>query len=86
MNPQQTEQIRLAILRYTLSPISLGLITSYLRAEGFTSLDRTQVQAELQYLIDKDLLRIIPNPLSPATPLHRISAQGRDLLATQSAN
>ncbi len=84
LTPHQTEQVRLSILRYTASPLSLGLIASYLRAEGFAGLGREQVRAEIQYLLDKDLLRVAPKILSPEAALYRISAAGRDLLATQS--
>jgi DNA-binding PadR family transcriptional regulator len=84
MPPQQREQVRLSILRYCQSSaISPGLITSYLKAEGFTGIGGVDVYQEIQYLVDKGLLVAEPKVISPECGLYRITANGRDYLATQ---
>mgnify|MGYP000890605725 CR=1 len=86
MNPTEREQVRLSLLRYMASNRSgYGLparaLRQYLHAEG-TSVDLATVEAEMQYLVDKGLAEEIAKTLSPEIRVWRITAGGRDLLAT----
>ena len=83
MNQIAREQVRLSILRYCLGPIGTGLIIAYLRAEGFRSLKRPEVQIEIDYLCDKKFLVADPKAISPENKIWRTTADGRDYLALQ---
>ena len=85
LSPEQTEQVRLCILRYCLapSPISEGLILSYLRAEGFSGLEREQLAMELHYLHGKGLIETAARAVSPENKRWQASAAGMDYLASQ---
>ena len=86
MNP--TEQIRLSLLRYCDTAAQYGLATPLLRqfllSEGFRGLTDATVRAELLYLADKGLLAPLPKLISPENEAWRITAAGRDFLATRS--
>jgi hypothetical protein len=81
------EQIRLSLLRHCDAAAQYGLATPLLRqllaSEGLRGLDPAQLRAELQYLADKGLLTQLPKLISPENEAWRITAAGRDLLATQ---
>ncbi len=87
MNTQQREQIRLSVLRYGESADQFGLAASlllqFLRNEGFRALTREQLQREILYLADKGFLVAVNKPISPENPAWRITAAGRDFLATR---
>ncbi len=80
---EQREQIRLSILRLSMSPIKIGLLTSYLRSEGFSKITAEQVSLEVEYLKDKKLLVDQIRMVSPENQIYRTTADGRDYLATQ---
>ncbi len=86
MTPQQREQTRLSLLRYCDAAEQFGLATplllQFLRNEGLRSLTVAGLRAELQYLADKDLLAAIPKTISPENEAWRITAEGRDFLAS----
>ena len=86
MTSQQREQIRLSLLRYCDAAEQFGLATplllQFLRNEGLRSLDAAGLRAELQYLADKGFLAAIPKTISPENEAWRITAEGRDFLAT----
>ncbi len=87
MTPHHREQIRLSLLRYCDSADQYGLATAlllqFLRNEGFRSLTPQQLQAEIIYLADKSFLTPVHKPISPENQAWRITAAGRDQLATQ---
>ena len=83
LTPQQREQVRLSILRYCLRPTSTGLICANLRAEGFRTIKREQVEDEIVYLGDKGFLKAEAKAISPEVANYRSTAEGRDYLAQQ---
>jgi len=90
MTASQREQIRLSTLRYCQSADHYGLaaplLLQFIRSEGFRKLTPDQLRAEIRYLEDKTFLATIPKPISPENPAWRITAAGRDFLATQNEN
>lgn len=83
LTPEEREQARLSILRYGARPVGFGIIVQYLRSEGFRTMSRDEVTAELQYLQDKGFMVSEPKPLSPEVKVWRATAAGRDYLAEQ---
>ena len=83
LTPEQREQVRLSILRLCLSRMRIGLLTSYLRSEGFRKITAEEVELEIQYLEDKKLLTAEGRTISPENKEYRTTADGRDFLATQ---
>lgn len=86
MTPAEREQLRLSLLRFldgnpTRFGLSSALLLQMSRAEGRHALDAAEVQAELQYLHDKDLVVPVAKTVSPELTCWRITADGRDLLA-----
>ncbi len=85
--PEQREQARLSILRYCESADQYGLaaalLLQFIRSEGLRSLSADHLRAELLYLADKAFLVPIAKPISPENQAWRITAAGRDFLATQ---
>jgi hypothetical protein len=86
MTSAQREQIRLSILRYCDSADQFGLaaalLLQFLRSEGFRALTAELLRHELNYLTDKSLLVAVAKPVSPENSAWRITANGRDFLAT----
>jgi hypothetical protein len=83
LNPNQREQLRLTILRLCLDPLRPGLLLYYLRSEGFARLQAEELDLEISYLADKQLLTSANGPVSPELKHWRTSASGRDCLAQQ---
>ena len=87
MTNQQREQIRLSLLRYCDAAGQFGLadalLLQFIRSEGFRGLTAAQLRAELLYLADKAFLVAVPKIISPENESWRITASGRDFLATQ---
>lgn len=86
LTPAQREQVRLSLLRYLEENparfgLAVALLRSFLAAEGFT-LDVAQVEQELEYLKDKGLVERPAKSISPELRAWRITATGRDHLAT----
>lgn len=81
LTAEQREQVRLCILRYCLSPTSVGLICANLRSEGFRGIEREQVKLEIRYLKDKALVADEDKLVSPENSLWTTTATGRDYLA-----
>lgn len=88
MNPAETQQARYSLLRYLAAAaprgLSADLLRAYLRAEGLSLTDR-QIQAELQYLADKELVTRQEPVLGPACATWRITAAGRDTMDREEA-
>jgi hypothetical protein len=86
MNATEKENLRRAILtvadanlsRYGLSVVAFKLHVSNL---GFPEASAEQIQPEVQYLAEKELLVEVPKHLSPENRLWRITAKGRDFIA-----
>jgi hypothetical protein len=90
MSPQQREQLRLSLLRFMdENPSRFGLPTDFLlqqaRSEGRQALIYQEVETELEYLAEKGLCSEVPKTISPEKRNWKISANGRDFLAQQSA-
>jgi hypothetical protein len=83
LNASQREQLRLTILRLCLDPLRPGLLLAYLRSEGFARLQAEQLDLEMTYLADKQLLTSANGPVSPELKHWRTTAAGRDCLAQQ---
>lgn len=83
LTPAEREQVRLCLLRYGQTALSVGLMLSYLRAEGFRRMERAVVEIEVQYLIDKGLMENQTKAVSPEMRAYRTTASGRDYLAEQ---
>ena len=90
MSPAEIEIIRLSLLRYCEAAgrsgysMSTVLLLASLKAEGFSHLTRPEVESELLYLRDKGLLDKLVRPVSPELSHWRITAAGRDFLASNS--
>lgn len=85
-NPEEREQARLSLLRYLAAnrtPYGLPAraLRQYLAAEG-TRMEVPEVEQELQYLVDKGLAAPVEKRLSPEVAVYRVTAAGRDLLAS----
>lgn len=88
MTPEDRELLRISLLRLLgRRPWQYGLPTAVLHAharlEGMPHVSRDQVEAELLYLTDKGLVDIVDKRISPELRSWRITANGRDWLATQ---
>jgi len=83
LTPSQREQLRIAILRLCIAPLRPALLLGYLRAEGFARLATEQLDLEITYLADKQLLTSANGPVSPELKHWRTTATGRDALAQQ---
>jgi len=83
LTPSQREQLRLCVLRHCLEPMRAGLLLGYLRSEGFSRLKYVQLDLEIVYLADKQLLTSATGPVSPELKHWRTTAAGRDTLAQQ---
>ncbi len=82
MNAQQHEIFRETILRafQAAAGCGLGLTTLdvTLRACGFKHFDAAQVEADLQYFMDKGFIAEVPKSHSLGNRLWRITAAGTD--------
>jgi hypothetical protein len=83
LTSNQREQLRLSILRLCLDPLRPALLLCYLRSEGFARLQLEQLDLEIIYLSDKQLLTSANGPVSPELKHWRTTAAGRDTLAQQ---
>jgi hypothetical protein len=87
MTTERREQARLSLLRYCGSAahygLATGLLLQLLRSEGFHGMEQAQLRAELGYLVDKGLITPVAKMISPENEAWRITATGRDLLASQ---
>ena len=86
MQAQQREQLRLSLTRFLdANPTRFGLSTDLLwqmaRNEGRPKLTREEIEAELQYLADKDYATEAVKEVSPENRAWRITAAGRDFYA-----
>lgn len=86
MNAAIRELLRQGLLQ-TLAPVpaDVGLGTAALRVQVVKiGLEHTEpeIAAEIQYLVDKGLVAPVAKTLSPELSRWRITAAGRDLLAT----
>ena len=87
MTPQQCEQLRLSLLRYLdLNParwgLSASLLCQFVRNEGSPA-SADDVERELDYLKDKGLVIALGKLISPELLAWKISASGRDYLASR---
>lgn len=87
MIPAERELFRHSILRHLEASTRFGStlpeLRNYLRISGFSRCKDTEITAELQYLIDKNFVTLVPKEISPENQAWRITAAGRDFLATR---
>ncbi|MBI5689263.1 MAG: hypothetical protein HZC55_04140 [Verrucomicrobia bacterium] len=87
MNSAETEQLRVCLLQALrqVAGTELPLATLLLgaRLAGFRASDERAVAAELSYLEDKRLVVQAGKAVSPENREWRITAEGRDYLATR---
>ena len=87
MNPQQRELFRRALLEaLDANGTRFGLGVSALRVHlgpfGFPGAATADIEAEITYLQDKALVTEVTKQVSPELRSWRLTAQGRDYLAT----
>lgn len=86
MTPELREQFRLGILHVleehgTRFGRPVAAIEIHLRSRGF-EVERKALEAEIVYLEDKQLVAEALKGVSPENRCYRITAEGRDYLAT----
>jgi hypothetical protein len=85
--PQTREQVRMSLVRYAAEAgargLSASLLYQFVRSEYRRTFSAQDLAAEIQYLIDKGLLGGVDKPISPENAVFRVTAAGRDWLATQ---
>ena len=92
MNPERRELLRENILQILEERASdrFGLaafaIQIRLGQYGFRGMKLAEINTELQYLADKQLVTPVGKVISPENTCWRITAAGRDLLATNKPN
>jgi hypothetical protein len=87
MPSEQRELFRKALLNVldtnaSRFGLSVGGLITFLEIYGFRNAPGSDVAAELQYLCDKGLVAPIGKQISPENVSWRITAEGRDFLAT----
>ena len=86
MDTNLREQLRINLLHQAEAASAYGLTDSaYLRGartQGYR-VELEDVKREVDYLADKKFLAVVPKALSPELRKHRITAEGRDFLATE---
>lgn len=87
MNPQNRELLRLALLRVldansTRYGLGLEALRHLAASFGFYLPESDRVEAELRYFEDKGLATQIVKQISPENRAWRITAAGRDFLAS----
>ena len=87
MNAETLKLFRINLLRQARGAKEFGQSVNEFvlgaKVEGHNA-DAETVREELQYLIDKKQVELVPAEISPEVKSYRITAVGRDWLATQS--
>jgi hypothetical protein len=88
MDNTQREHLRLSLLRFcgennTRWGFPLGFLHARAVDEGRTGLAPAAVESEMDYLADKGLVSVPEKLISPENRAWRITAAGRDHLATR---
>ena len=87
MNPEQREIFRTALLRVLEERgsdrfgLAVQAIQIFLGQFGFRASRKDDINAELLYLADKNLVVMVGKTVSPENTCWRITADGRDHLA-----
>ena len=86
LRSEDREQLRLSLLRFldrnlTRFGSSARLLLQMCHNEGQTRVTLQDVEAELLYLEDKELVVSPPRLISPENRVYRIAGDGRDLRA-----
>jgi len=63
--------------------VTIPLVRVYARAGGFRSVTEEEVEAGIQYLVDKGFLALVPKSISPENKAWRVTADGQDFLALE---
>jgi hypothetical protein len=86
MNADTLKLFRINLLIQARASSHLGLTINELlvgaKAQGHSAATPDDVRDELQYLIDKRFIEKVPAEVSPEVESFRITAPGRDHLAT----
>lgn len=83
LTTEQREQVRLSILRLCLNGATIGLLVSYLRSEGFSKIERDDVEAEIEYLAGKTLLATKAKKIAPGNPQYQTTDDGKKCLGQE---
>ncbi len=86
MNPKQRENLRLLILSTINMARGYGVPMDGIRMglpPQMRQLDDDDLRAEVQYLIDKGFVALEGKVISPENREWKITAEGRDFLATE---
>jgi hypothetical protein len=85
--PATRELVRISLLRYAAAGgprgVTSSLLMQYVRVEFRKEFSADDLQAEIQYLVDKDMLAPVGKTLSPELTIWRVTATGRDYLAQE---
>lgn len=86
MDPEQTEQLRLAVLKVLEANNGrygrpVPALQVHLRSWGF-DVPRESIRNAIQYLEDKGLITEVLKGVSPENRCYRITADGIDYIAT----
>ena len=89
MSRSELEQLRLSLLRFleanvTRYALPTAVLRQMARAEG-SQVSAEEVEAELRYLEDGDLVTVNSKMVSPEIRAWRITKAGRDFYAQQMA-
>lgn len=87
MTPEYLRQFRINLLLQAREAGRFGLsVNAFLigaKSAGFRSATAETVREEIDYLQDKEQLDTVPQEISPEVESFRVTATGRDWLASQ---
>lgn len=88
MTPEQIEQFRLSLLRYLdedgSATFGLPTMRLFARAMGESfRCNKDSTERELEYLVEKGLVKEIDKRISPSQRAWKITAEGRDYREAQ---
>lgn len=86
MNPKQRENLRILLLTALNAARPYAVAADAIRlglSPQFRNLDIPELQAEIDYLVDKGFVALEGKLISPENREWKITAAGRDFLATE---
>jgi hypothetical protein len=86
MTNEKRQLIRNSILRMLeaapVNGLAVSMLSIGLQSRGLRDIEDADIKAELQYLADKGFVARVPQKISPELAPWRITAEGRDELAS----
>ena len=86
MTKEITQLVRNSILRMLdaapVNGLAVSMLSIGLQSRGLRDIAEDEIKAELQYLADKGCVARVPQKISPELAPWRITAEGRDELAS----